>query len=213
MRWDDIQASSSPYDGEMPRRPPDQPVSAVDIAKARLRAEVRARRRDGLAARDRRAVADSVAEHALALVSARCAPGAVCRVTAYESWGSEPPTEALVAALVGAGHEVIVPITRPDLTLDWRVAGSDVALGADAIASAAVVITPGLSVDHDGRRLGQGGGCYDEALARRHPEAVAVTLVYDEEVVPGPLPAEAHDLPVDGVLTPTGVTLFGSLIP
>ena len=37
-------------------------------------------------------------------------------------------------------------------------------LGVDAVATADVVLVPGLAVSTSGDRLGQGGGCYDRAL-------------------------------------------------
>jgi 5-formyltetrahydrofolate cyclo-ligase len=77
-------------------------------------------------------------------------------------------------------------------------------LGLDAITAARLILTPGLAVDHSGTRLGQGGGCYDRALARRRPDALVVTIVNDQEYAARPLPHDAHDVPVDAVLTPGG---------
>ncbi|MDX6723959.1 MAG: 5-formyltetrahydrofolate cyclo-ligase, partial [Solirubrobacteraceae bacterium] len=54
----------------------------------------------------------------------------------------------------------------------------------------------------DGRRLGQGGGSYDRALARVAAPVVAV--VFDDEVLDEPIPVEPHDRRVAGVLTPRG---------
>lgn len=75
-------------------------------------------------------------------------------------------------------------------------------LGIDAIGRAAVIVTPGLSVDASGHRLGQGGGCYDRALRRRADGAPVVTILHDDEVV-ATLPHEPHDSPVDAVVTPS----------
>lgn len=196
---------------------PHPHASEITAAKQAVRRSVRARRRSGLADADRAKVAERLGALALRVVTehleqhqgstAQSHP--VCRVAAYESWVTEPPTEAMIAALAGAGHDVVVPITRPDLTLDWRHPGpGSPALGADAIASAQVIFTPGLGVDRTGLRLGQGGGCYDGALRRRDPGSVVLTVIYDAEFVDGPLPAEPHDQRVDGVLTPGGVVWF-----
>lgn len=75
-------------------------------------------------------------------------------------------------------------------------------LGVDAIGRAAAIVTPGLSVDASGHRLGQGGGCYDRALRRRADGAPVVTVLYDDEIV-ATLPHEPHDSPVDAVVTPS----------
>jgi 5-formyltetrahydrofolate cyclo-ligase len=99
----------------------------------------------------------------------------------------------------------------PDKDLDWhelRADGSEgPRLGSDAIVAARVIFTPALAVDHSGTRLGQGGGSYDRALARRHPLAVVVAIVNDEEYAVQPLPRDAHDVRVDAVITPArGIT-------
>ncbi|MEE1296092.1 MAG: hypothetical protein UHD09_04455, partial [Bifidobacterium sp.] len=54
---------------------------------------------------------------------------------------------------------------------------------------------------------------YDRALAWCHPGAPLVALVWDDEVRgpgDGPLPREAHDVPVDAALTPSGLITLAS---
>jgi 5-formyltetrahydrofolate cyclo-ligase len=63
---------------------------------------------------------------------------------------------------------------------------------------------PGVAFDASGRRLGRGGGSYDRALAARGAATLAVGLAYDEQVV-DEVPTDAHDVPVDVVVTPTRV--------
>lgn len=127
-------------------------------------------------------------------------------VTLYESLPVEPPTEALLAALREAGIRVLLPITLPDLDLDWFAADDPerAPLGKDAIAQADLVLTPGLSVDRHGTRLGQGGGCYDKALPRRARGIRVHTLLHPGELSEESLPREVHDMPVDGVVTAEG---------
>ena len=50
-------------------------------------------------------------------------------------------------------------------------------------------------------RLGQGGGCYDRALARVPVGTFTCTLLYDEELV-DEVPTAPHDRPVTAVVTP-----------
>lgn len=181
----------------MPRMDPTEVVEA----KRAWRAAVRTARR-GRAARPGREAADQrIAGAGLALVAA-VTHGRGCRVGAYAARPTEPPTAALVEGLRRAGHHVLLPVTCPERTLEWDCDG--VRLPPAALGSAAVVFTPGLAVDVAGRRLGQGGGYYDAAL-RHVPATVPVlTLLWDEELVEGPLPVQAHDRRVDGVLTPGG---------
>ena len=77
-------------------------------------------------------------------------------------------------------------------------------LGAEGIWAAQVILAPGLAVDHSGTRLGQGGGSYDRALTRRHPGALIVAIVNDQEYAESPLPHDSHDVRVDAVITPGG---------
>ncbi len=108
----------------------------------------------------------------------------------YESTPVEPPTDRLIAALQARGIRVMVPITLPDLDLDWAEAGAPgPPLGTHAIGEARVVFLPALSVDRSGTRLGQGGGCYDRAIPRA-PGARLVALVHPWEVREERLPLE-----------------------
>ena len=90
------------YDGNVPRSAQPSSSTAVSRLKGDLRVLVRARRRAGLAARDRDEVAQRLAEHAVALASSVFGTGVGGRVSAYESWASEPPTQALIGALRAA---------------------------------------------------------------------------------------------------------------
>jgi len=104
------------------------------------------------------------------------------------------------------GVWVIVPEMLPDKDLDWRVLRADGTegprLGLEGIAAAHVILAPALAVDHTGTRLGQGGGSYDRAFARRSPDALVVAVVNDEEYAALPLPHDPHDVPVKAVITP-----------
>lgn len=64
-----------------------------------------------------------------------------------------------------------------------------------------LLIVPLLGFTADGRRLGQGGGHYDRWLAA-HPEAIAIGLAWDVQLV-ADLPHEPHDRPLAAVVTPT----------
>ena len=176
-------------------------------AKRALRAELRHRR----AGRDPDQLAewgDLLAAHAAAL------PGRT--LTGFAGTGGEVPTLPLLDALVADGRRVLLPVTLDDMTLDWAdyTGPGDLAparlglleptgprLGPAAIAAAEAILVPALAVDRAGRRLGQGGGCYDRALP--HATGRVIAVVADDEVLDA-VPTEPHDLPVDAVLTPTG---------
>ncbi len=196
---------------------PEAEPTATQTKQA-LRRELRARRRSLLPQRDRGTDGDAIAAAATALLDTISAPvtpaGEHPRyhrpwcVAIYRSLPHEPPTQALATVLQARRTRVIVPETLPDLDLEWRELYADGSegprLGLDGIAGAQLILTPALAVDHHGTRLGQGGGCYDRALARRSPEAVIVAIVNNEEYGGPRLPQDAHDVSVQGVITPGG---------
>ena len=126
----------------------------------------------------------------------------------YRSLPIEPPTHAVAQMLHARHMTVIVPETLPDLDLEWHELRADgnegPRLGRDGIAAASLILAPALSVDHTGTRLGQGGGCYDRALARRRTDALVVAILNDHEYAASPLPYDTHDVRVDAVITPGG---------
>lgn len=180
----------------------------ADLSKREVRRERRALRRQIAAERDLDADAQQLVAEVLALL-AEHGVGAGATTTLYESLPVEPPTDALLTALDAAGLRVLLPITLPDLDLDWFAYGDPdrTPLGKDAIAGAALVLTPGLSVDRAGTRLGQGGGCYDKALPRRADGIRVHTLLHPGELSQQPLPRQEHDVRVDGIVTAEGRTL------
>ena len=181
--------------------------------KSARRADRRALRREIAAARDTSADDTALAGHVDALVdSLGLGSGAV--VTSYASIAGEPPTPALNAALAARGVTVLLPITLPDLDLDWHDAADPDAtpLGLTAIGRADLVLAPGLAVDGTGTRMGQGGGCYDRALPRRRPGTPVVVVLHPGELLRDDeerLPRAAHDQPVDAVVTAEGLTDLG----
>jgi 5-formyltetrahydrofolate cyclo-ligase len=194
---------------------------ADDVAarKADLRALVRARRRALIMPDERREALRTSRLLALPELTALPPDGTVA---CYVAHGSEPATGQLLRTLRGRGLRVLLPVVLPDLDLDWAVDGGERAaglgpavpeptgprLGVEAVGDADVVITPALAVDSRGRRLGQGGGSYDRALARRRPDAFVVALLHDGELWDDDLPADERDQPVHAAVTPHEVARF-----
>lgn len=173
-----------------------------------------ARRRHPLAAA--REDAEAIADHLLRTPEVRRA----ATVALYISLTNEPGTGPLVERLHALGRRLILPVLLPDNDLDWAAyEGPDHLLpvsrglleptgrrlGPEAVATADVVLCPGLAVDQRGYRLGRGGGSYDRALARVPVGTFVCTLLYDGELLEQ-VPAEAHDRPVTAIATPSGVT-------
>jgi 5-formyltetrahydrofolate cyclo-ligase len=155
--------------------------------------------------------AQAVAGHLMTASEVRRA----ATVAAYVSVGREPGTGVLLDALAAAGKRVILPLLQPDNDLDWAAyTGADglvsagrgllqpvgTPLGPDAIATADVVVVPGLAVDHTGLRLGRGGGSYDRALGRV-PRGTFTCVVLNDEEVLDEVPAAPHDRRVTAAVT------------
>lgn len=129
----------------------------------------------------------------------------------------EPGNGRLPGAYTDLGARILLPVIPPTgRTLDWAVYTGELEpgrfglhqpvgsrLGTTAIAEAEAVVVPALAVDQLGFRLGRGGGFYDRALVHARPDAVLVTVVFDEERL-AELPREVHDRPVTAVVTPSG---------
>ena len=182
-------------------------VGQPNTAKRALRSRVLAERA-ALPEDVREALAASVAARVLALpevASARV-------VAAYAGTGTELPTLPLLDALRSRGVRVLLPVLLDGGALAWGtydgalVAGHHGLLEPGArdasLASADVILVPGVAYDPSGRRLGRGGGSYDRALAS--VSVPAVGLARDEEVI-DEVPVEPHDRPVDVVVTPSRV--------
>ena len=196
---------------------PRGPGDGLAGAKLALRDQI-------LTARNRLAVAElgaagtAITGHLFAQPEMRRA----ATVAAYVSTASEPGTGVLLDALVDAGKRVILPVLLPDDDLDWAAYEGATSLlparrgilepagrrlGVDAIATADVVLVPGLAVSREGVRLGRGGGSYDRALARVPAGTFTCVLLHDGEVGCD-VPVAPHDRAVAAAVTPSGVTRF-----
>ena len=167
---------------------------------------------------ERSEVAREIALHLTAAPEVRRA----ATIAAYVATGSEPGTAPLLRALVAAGKRVVLPVLLPDGDLDWAAYAGDQdlvparfgllepggrRLGTDAVATADVVLLPGLAVSARGERLGRGGGSYDRALGRVPVGTFTCVVLYDDEVGIE-VPVEAHDRPVTAAAHPSGITRF-----
>lgn len=192
-------------------RSDNEPASAPAVAKIALRDQIRT-------SRHRRPLLEVVqaARDLADLLTARPEVRRAATVAAYVSIGAEPGTGALLDALEAAGKRVILPSLQPDSDLDWGTWRGPTSLaparmgllepvdrlGLDAVATADVVIVPGLAVSPTGHRLGQGGGSYDRALGRVPVGTPVVICLYDDEVGLD-VPVDDHDRPVTTAATPT----------
>jgi len=113
---------------------------------------------------------------------------------------------------------VLLPVANADHTLHWvefdgintkpSIFGFAEPHGPTVLLDPVdLIILPALAIDRRGNRLGKGKGYYDRELAAT--AAMTIAVVYEHELL-GVLPAEAHDRPVTGVVTPAQTVLFGN---
>lgn len=70
-----------------------------------------------------------------------------------------------------------------------------------------IVLLPLVAFDAAGYRLGYGGGYFDRTLTERVPHPFAVGVGYELARVPSIHP-QAHDVPLDAIVTDAGIMRF-----
>ena len=184
--------------------------------KRALRAQLRERRRIATATERERA-ADGIAQRLGALVRDRGARS----IAAYLSTPNEPDTRGFLRSAHADGIRILLPISRRDGLLDWAPYDGEAEdedtlgmpmpttelLGPIAINDVDLIIVPAAAVDASGMRLGWGQGYFDKTLGSMAARPPVYAVVFDDEVL-DELPAERHDEPVDGAVTPTRTIEF-----
>ena len=64
-----------------------------------------------------------------------------------------------------------------------------------------MIVIPGLAFDRHGYRVGRGRGFYDRFLSQQDFRGVRCALCFAEQLRLEPLPCEAHDIPMDLIVT------------
>jgi 5-formyltetrahydrofolate cyclo-ligase len=185
--------------------------------KTRLRAEARARRSARTSAQHREltlGVSDALGNLIAEL-------GATT-IAIFLSTPQEPQTRDAIRVLSARGMRFYAPISLPDGAMTWAPVDAHTPeraglggmpepdVGESASSNSIVVdvvICPAAAVDDTGTRLGWGGGFYDRFLAELPAGTPVFALVFDDDEV-SDLPREAHDVPVWGVVTPSGWRRF-----
>jgi 5-formyltetrahydrofolate cyclo-ligase len=193
--------------------PMHSPLPPEDIAAAKRRCRAAA-----MEARARaQALAGAAAGRELAAIGLDFLGLAPAVVSGFTPFGAEIEVVPLMARLAGEGWRTALPVVAGrDLPLVFRawVPGEPTAAGAWSIPvpldTAPVVVpdvllVPMLAFDGQGYRLGYGGGFYDRTLAelRARKPVVAVGVAFSGQEV-AHVPREAHDEPLDWILTETG---------
>lgn len=147
-------------------------------------------------------------------------------VMSYASFRNELPTGRLNRMIREAGYTLILPytdehfritpliideqasfrtsplgITEPDINTCRQAGPEEIDL----------ILMPGIAFDRRGCRVGFGKGCYDQFLPAVPNSVPVMGLAYDFQLIEW-VPAESHDRPADGIITPTQILLCRQLI-
>ncbi|NVJ71472.1 MAG: 5-formyltetrahydrofolate cyclo-ligase [Alphaproteobacteria bacterium] len=138
-------------------------------------------------------------------------------IGAYWPMGDELDPRFLLSALERAGYRTALPVVHAkDEPLTFRLWGVGDPLeggffntlhpaeDAPEVVPNALIV-PLLAYDEDCYRLGWGGGHYDRTLAA-NTEIKAFGFAFGAQIVDH-VPREAHDWPLQGVITEEGVIL------
>jgi len=167
-------------------------------------------RRDALSISVRKAKDESIRRRLLALpefIRART-------ILFYASFRSEVDTIELLRDSILNNKTVVLPrvnMQNSSLTLYEIHTVEDLAPGCYGIleptanedksvndAGIDLMIIPGVAFDEHRNRLGYGKGYYDRLLS--HKNALAVGLAYEEQIL-AHIPADAHDIKMDKIIT------------
>ena len=130
----------------------------------------------------------------------------------------EPDIKPLLLSWLTEGKSLVLPVVdlstaqQPALKHREAQSESDLILNKWGIAEPVhgpianleaieVVLVPALGIDHTGNRIGYGKGFYDRFLTRMQCDKIAVAFAQGFVAA---LPAEKHDISVDGVVTEAG---------
>ncbi|GAA2539375.1 5-formyltetrahydrofolate cyclo-ligase [Microbacterium mitrae] len=191
----------------------------IEHVKQALRADLR-QRRHMLSPIQQEHAEESLTEQLWNLVDATGATSISC----YLSTTLEPGTRTFVNQAIERGLRVLLPSTRADGLLDWVVATVDgdetdgplgvpepvgELLGPIAVDEVDLLLIPAAAVDESGMRLGWGRGYFDKTIGSMQKCPPVYAVIFDSELL-DEVPAEPHDQPVSGVVTPTRIVTFAA---
>lgn len=186
------------------------------LSKSQIRME-RLALRDALSVEQRQLKSLAIAENGASAL--RFAAASV--VSGFMPIRSEVDVRPLMEALRARAGRICLPVMVDRETIVFREYVKSAELVKSgfgttgpgenaAVLDPDVLLVPLSAFDTNGHRIGYGAGHYDRAIARLHAKGLNPTLIgiaFDCQEVPS-VPAEAHDVALDAVLTESGVRYF-----
>lgn len=150
-------------------------------------------------------------------------------IASYHAVNGEYPTGFLNRQILNSGKHLYLPLlaTRPANHLEFQLWNSHTPFISNRFGipepvrdvrrqrparQLDLVITPLLGFDVSGSRMGMGGGFYDRSFAFLHGRrnlrtTLLVGLAFEAQKLER-IPRQTWDVPLDGILTENGLTLF-----
>ena len=189
-------------------------MDAITLEKQRLREE-RLAAREALSEQERSVLDDRITQKLLATSEYVEAT----TVLTYVSVSSEVSTRMFIESALRDGKTVAVPRCLPGHCLEFvAITSLDQLIAApfglleppkelpaltEEQMDASICIVPALLVDTKGYRLGYGAGFYDRFLSTYSGKKIC--LAYQQNLSKTELPHTAFDVPIDMVITESGV--------
>lgn len=142
----------------------------------------------------------------------------------YASFRSEVETEELIKVWLISGKVALLPVVisaEKTLFISRILSLDDLHPGFRGIPepqgehlrpvdldAVEVAVVPGVAFDLQGRRLGYGGGYYDRLFSLFPHSPWKIGLAFELQILPE-LPATAHDVAVDAIITEERIILPG----
>lgn len=138
----------------------------------------------------------------------------ITRVFTYYGKGCEAATKPFIEDCLASNVKVCLPVCFPKGMDFFEIDGLPLKEGRFGIPEpepsgppespepSDLFIVPAVALGRDGRRIGHGGGYYDRYLA--DSAAFKVGICFDA-VLFDRLPSDGYDIPVDMIITETGV--------
>ncbi len=136
-------------------------------------------------------------------------------VLGYAAVGDELDPGPALARLAARGARIVYPrvetagelslrLARPEELSPGAYGIPEPPLDAEKVETSRIdaAVVPGVAFDPRCARLGHGEGYYDRLLTSLRAGAVVVGVAFDEQVLDD-VPMEAHDVPMDILVTPS----------
>jgi len=179
------------------------------MPKRTLRQQILARRR--ALSHDQWRAASQMAQQQLVLLEEFARAGCIAL---YAPAHNETDTANILAEAFATGKRVLYPAVCDDRMVFRQVEGlGSLAEGCFGILEPCptgrdhqadepdLIVVPGVAFDLSGHRIGYGKGFYDKFLQNPGRKAHLVGLCHDFQLIDGMIPAEAHDIRMELIVT------------